>query len=1088
MTTYTVSSGQSISGITVQEPDSLIVSSGGTAVDAVLQGGFMEVLAGGQASGTTVSDSGEEEVVSGGSASGTNVGSGGTEWVGAGGSASFTTVSSGGEEEVGPGGSASDAIVNSGGIEYVFGTASGTVVSGGGTEYVWSGGSAGDTTVDSGGEAAVYGTASGTTVDSGGTLIVEIGGTVSGLTLNSDGNVYYASAYVVSSGQSSSGITLRPGDTETVLSGGTSIATIVNGGVDYVSGVASGTIVSNGGTENVDGGGSASGTTVSNGGTENVVSGGSASFTIVSSGGVETVLGSGSANSTVVASAGEQDAYGTTSGTAVSSGGYELVWSDGTASATMVGSGGYLVVLPGRTESGAVVQSGGAIVSTGIVLVEPNAGISVWSSVASDLAVSSGDTEFVLPGGAASFSIVSGASYEEIWGAASFTNVSMGGDEEVESGGTASGAVVNSGGEEDVSAAGTASFTTLNDGGREAVFSGGTASGTVVNSGGYESVAGGVSIASTVSGGGEEYVFEGTASGIVLSAGGTAELGANALAGGVITFAGSGATLKIDGTVMPAATISGFAASDTIDLIGVPYGSGGQASLLAGNALQVVANGTTVDIQLDPTATYSSAFLVFPDSGTGTAVTYACYRAGTLIRTDHGEERIEALRVGDRVVSAFGRTVPVTWLGYRRVDCRRHPKPWDVWPVRIAAGAFGANQPRRDLFLSPDHAVFFGGVLIPVRYLINDATIVQEAVDVVSYWHVELPEHGVLLAEGLPAESYLDTGNRGAFANGGGNTMLHPDFALRVWETEGCARLVRAGAELVAIRNVLFDCAAALGHLRTRDAGLHVVANGRIVRPEVTGPLHRFRLGRMACAVRLVSLSAVPASVRADSDDHRRLGVAVSRIVLDGRTIPLADARLGFGWHALEADRVGGFWRWTDGDAALDVAGACAGGRSRHDRALLAGRRASQRTRRLGKARALPLDLPCSSSGTRPRVLLICPRQGRGWQAGSLFERHPAVPERARSLVLRLCPRDAQILQHAVVEIPQPLAHPPDLVRPLDGPPDAHRQGTKTGQRPRHRTGDRPDQTDRRHRCVLLGRNTMHASSYQEINKANELT
>ncbi len=31
------------------------------------------------------------------------------------------------------------------------------------------------------------------------------------------------------------------------------------------------------------------------------------------------------------------------------------------------------------------------------------------------------------------------------------------------------------------------------------------------------------------------------------------------------------------------------------------------------------------------------------------------------------------------------------------------------------------------------------------------------------YWHLELPHHDLILAEGLSAESYLDTGNRGAF-------------------------------------------------------------------------------------------------------------------------------------------------------------------------------------------------------------------------------------------------------------------------------------------------------------------------------------
>jgi autotransporter passenger strand-loop-strand repeat protein len=446
------------------------------------------------------------------------------------------------------------------------------------------------------------------------------------------------------------------------------------------------------------------------------------------------------------------------------------------------------------------------------------------------------------------------------------------------------------------------------------VGSGGVASGTTVSSGGYEDVASG-----------------GTASGIVISAGGTAELDAGAVVSGGIVFAGSGADLMIGGTsnsALPAATISGFVQNTTIDLADVLYVSGGSATL-QGDTLQIAENGATLDLLVSDAAyTSVTTFALTSDDPTngyaGTDVTTdaPCYRAGTLIRTDHGEVPVEALGVGDHVISALGGTPPVIWLGHRRVNCRRHPKPHDVWPVRVAAGAFGAHLPRRDLFLSPDHAVYVDGVLIPVRYLINDATIIQEPVNDVIYWHVELPAHDVLFAEGLPAESYLDTGNRGAFANGGGATMLHPDFALRVWETEACARLVREGGELVAARSVLLERAETLGHRMTRDAGLHLVQNGHVVRPEVTGGARRFRLTREAGEIRLVSRSAVPAAVCADSNDHRRLGVAVSRVVLDGRTIPLGDARLGAGWHAFEADGTGGGWRWTDGDAALEVAGA----------------------------------------------------------------------------------------------------------------------------------------------------------------------
>jgi hypothetical protein len=150
---------------------------------------------------------------------------------------------------------------------------------------------------------------------------------------------------------------------------------------------------------------------------------------------------------------------------------------------------------------------------------------------------------------------------------------------------------------------------------------------------------------------------------------------------------------------------------------------------------------------------------------------------------------VELLREGDVVVTAAGEPRPIRWIGHRRIDCRRHPKPHDVWPVRVHAGAFGDGLPRRELWLSPDHAVFVEGVLIPVRYLINGRTIVQQRIREVTYYHVELATHDVILAEGLPCESYLDTGNRSDFANGGA-VKLHPTFARGTSAASGCAELV----------------------------------------------------------------------------------------------------------------------------------------------------------------------------------------------------------------------------------------------------------------------------------------------------------
>ena len=100
--------------------------------------------------------------------------------------------------------------------------------------------------------------------------------------------------------------------------------------------------------------------------------------------------------------------------------------------------------------------------------------------------------------------------------------------------------------------------------------------------------------------------------------------------------------------------------------------------------------------------------------------------AGTRIATPDGEVAVEALRPGDHVRLASGGGADVRWVGHRRVWCDRHPRPHGVFPVRIRAGAFAPGQPARDLLLSPDHAVFADGVLIPMRCLLNGATISQE--------------------------------------------------------------------------------------------------------------------------------------------------------------------------------------------------------------------------------------------------------------------------------------------------------------------------------------------------------------------------
>ncbi len=296
-------------------------------------------------------------------------------------------------------------------------------------------------------------------------------------------------------------------------------------------------------------------------------------------------------------------------------------------------------------------------------------------------------------------------------------------------------------------------------------------------------------------------------------------------------------------------------------------------------------------------------------------ITTACFAQGTRIRTARGEVAVEALREGDAVPTVLHRRwAPVCWIGRRRLSVARHPRPWDVAPVRVRAGAFADGVPLRDVKLSPDHAVMAGGVLIPIRYLCNGATIAQEMTGRITYFHVELDAHDVLLAEGMPAESYLDTGNRSAFENADRPVQLVADFVRPAVPGQGCLPLLTGGAEVDAARLALARRAEALGWQQTADPALRVQVRGRALPVQRAGRDWRVELPANATEICLQSRHAIPAETTPQAD-RRRLGVALSGLLLDDA--PPAPDAFGTGWHAPEAP-----YRWTDGAAHLRVAGA----------------------------------------------------------------------------------------------------------------------------------------------------------------------
>ncbi len=253
------------------------------------------------------------------------------------------------------------------------------------------------------------------------------------------------------------------------------------------------------------------------------------------------------------------------------------------------------------------------------------------------------------------------------------------------------------------------------------------------------------------------------------SAGTVTGLGANFLHFGPITF-DPGAEWSITGIQRGlAGAISGFTVGDTIVMTGVTATG---SSFTSGILTIDEGGGGSATLDLPGVFTLAN-FDVTPGVSGATEVTFVpCFRAGTHIQTESGEVTVERLTPDDVVVTRSGRLRPVRWIGHRRIWLAFHPKPQDVYPVRVQAHAFGPGLPHRDLSVSPDHALFLDGVLIPARNLCNGATIRQEPMDAVEYFHVELERHDVLLAEGMHCESYLDTGNRTAFANGADEATL----------------------------------------------------------------------------------------------------------------------------------------------------------------------------------------------------------------------------------------------------------------------------------------------------------------------------
>ena len=239
------------------------------------------------------------------------------------------------------------------------------------------------------------------------------------------------------------------------------------------------------------------------------------------------------------------------------------------------------------------------------------------------------------------------------------------------------------------------------------------------------------------------------------------------LGGGIIQFDTAGTTTT--------QTITGVGLGNEFIIGG--HNFTGDTVNYSGTTLTVMNGGSTV-FTMDNVTAAADPTQAFAIVGTNT-IEAVCFFAGTMIACPDGERAVETLSIGDQVLTSEGRVMPVRWIGRNTVSTK-FADPLRVLPIRIKAGALADHLPVRDLLVSPEHAVLVDDILVQAGALVNGLSIVRESnvAETFVYYHIELAEHALVLAEGTPAESFVDNIHRMAFDNWEEHEALYGDAPI----------------------------------------------------------------------------------------------------------------------------------------------------------------------------------------------------------------------------------------------------------------------------------------------------------------------
>ncbi|WP_284164419.1 Hint domain-containing protein [Frigidibacter sp. SD6-1] len=143
-----------------------------------------------------------------------------------------------------------------------------------------------------------------------------------------------------------------------------------------------------------------------------------------------------------------------------------------------------------------------------------------------------------------------------------------------------------------------------------------------------------------------------------------------------------------------------------------------------------------------------------------------CFTPGTLIDTMTGPRPVESLKAGDMVLTRDSGYRPLRWVGRRDLGVADLAANAAFRPVLIRQGTLGANEPARDMLVSPQHRFLFTGagaelvsgeseVLVAAIHLVGQPGIERIMPDAgVSYIHLLFDEHEIVRSDGTWSESF----------------------------------------------------------------------------------------------------------------------------------------------------------------------------------------------------------------------------------------------------------------------------------------------------------------------------------------------